>query len=887
MLTRFRSVIGMLGAFFRRSKLEDRLRDELQLHIDLLTEKNIRLGMAPDEARRQARIAVGGFEQARETVRDARGFGFLEDSGRDFRYGLRQVCRSPGFTAVAVLTLALGIGVNAAIFNVVQATLLQPLPIRQASRLVVIWVNNLEHGWSRIGPTGQDYLDWKEQSESFDDLFLFEHGSGTVTGLGEPEQVAGLRVTTNFGDFFGIKPVLGRTFRLDEAGGRHNFVILGYGYWRRHFGSAPSVIGRGMTLNGEPYTIIGVLPADCAALFPADVVVPFDTDWVKRVDTNLGVFGRLKPGANLRQATGEMSVIAERIAIARPSRKGFGVVLVPLEDVRVEYLRPALLVLLGAVGFVLLISCANVANLMLARSVVRQREMAIRMALGAGRLRLIRQFLVESTLLSLCGGAAGSLLALWSIDLLKIFVPARIPVPNAADTVMLPTIHMNSSAFAFTVIISLLTGIILGLIPAFQSLRCNVDASLKEGGRGLLAGPRGHRTRSTLVIVESALAFVLVIGAGLMIKSFWRLLEANPGFHPDHLLTLRIKLPADAKDSKYREPRQQAATFQRFLAGVEAVPGIQSAAFVEIVPLSQDDMDMGHFVVKEDPPLPSGEHLAADFRDITPNYFATMGIPLLEGRTFREQDNLDRPRVVVIDETLARWFFPNQDPIGKHLQITDATRPAREIVGVVGGVRDTGFDQQPRPTIYFPSLQSPDQTMSLVVRTTLPPSSILPAIKKAIWSVDKNQPVFEVRSMDEIISGIVSAQRTAFLLLGAFALLALALGAIGIYGVTSYLVSKRTHEIGVRIALGAQPSDVLRLVLGHGARLAGIGVIGGVVAGLALTRLLSSLLFGVSATDPLTFVGVAILLSLVALAACYIPARRAMRVDPLVALRYE
>jgi putative ABC transport system permease protein len=364
-------------------------------------------------------------------------------------------------------------------------------------------------------------------------------------------------------------------------------------------------------------------------------------------------------------------------------------------------------------------------------------------------------------------------------------------------------------------------------------------------------------------------------------------LEASPGFHPDHLLTLRIKLPTDAKDSQYREPRQRAVTFQRFLAGVEALPGIQSAAFAEIVPLSQDDMDMGYFAVKENRPLPPGEHLAADYRDITPNYFGTMGIPLIAGRTFTEQDNLDHPRVVVIDQTLARQFFPGQDPLGKHLQIPDAMRPAREIVGVVGGVRDTGFDQEPRPTIYFPSLQSPDQTMSLVVRTSLPPSAILPAIKGAIWSVDKNQPVFEVRPMDEIISGIVSAQRLAFLLLGVFAFLALVLAAIGIYGVTSYIVSERTHEIGVRMALGARPSDVSRVVIAHGAKLAGIGVIGGLVAALALTRLLSSLLFGVSATDPLTFAGVAVLLTLVTLAACYLPARRAMRVDPIVALRHE
>lgn len=382
-------------------------------------------------------------------------------------------------------------------------------------------MNNLEHGWSRIGPTGQDYLDWKEESKSFDDMFLFEHGTGTVTGLGEPEQVAGFRVTTNFGDFFAIKPVVGRTFRLEEAGGRRNFAILGYGYWQRRFGSDPGVTGRGMTLNGEEYTIIGILPANFAALFPADVVVPFDNDWVKRSDSDLGVFGRLKPG------------------------------------------------------------------------------------------------------------------------------------------------------------------------------------------RGGSAGPRRHRTRATLVVVESALAFVLVIGVGLMIRSFWHLLGATPGFHPDHLLTLRIKLPTDAKNSAYREPRQQATTFARFLASVEAVPGIQSAAFTEIVPLSQDDMDMGYFNIKEEPPLSAGEHLAADYRDVTPNYFATMGIPLVGGRTFSEQDNLARPRVVVIDESLARRFFPNQDPLGKHLQVPDATKPAREIVGVVGGVRDTGFNQPPRPTIFFPSLRAP------------------------------------------------------------------------------------------------------------------------------------------------------------------------------------
>ncbi len=886
-MRRWSELQSWMRAMVGRARLESEMEEELRFHMEAYAADLERGGVGHEEAMRRARVEFGGVERAKEECREARGVSFMETLLRDLRYGARALRKSPGFTAIAVLTLALGIGANTAIFNVVNATLLRSLPIREGRRLVVIWVNNLEHGWSRMGPTGQDYLDWKEQSKSFDDIFLFEHGTGTVTAPGEPEQVAGLRVTTNFGEFFGIRPVVGRTFRVEEGAGRHNYAILGYGYWQRRFAGDPTVVGRGMTLNGEEYTIIGVLPAEFATLFAADLVVPFDTDWVKRADSDLGVFGRLKPGGTLAQASQEMSVVAGRIAGERPSRKGFGVVLVPLEDARLEYLRPALLVLLGAVEFILLISCANVANLMLARSVARQKEMSIRLALGAGRLRLIRQLLTESTILALMGGAAGTLLAMWSTHLLKIFVPSRIPVPNAADKVTLPGIEMSGAAFAFTIGVSLLTGIIFGLIPAFQSLRCNVNESLKEGGRGFVSSLRGNRMRSTLVIVESGLAFVLVIGAGLMIKSFWNLLQTNPGFQPDHLLTLRIKLPADAKDSQYREPRKRADTFSRFLSSVEGVPGIQAAAFTEIVPLSQDDMDMGYFVVKENAALAPGEHLAADYRDITPNYFATMGISLIKGRVFTERDDLDQPKVVVIDEALARRFFPNEDPMGKHLQVPDATRPAREIVGVVGGVRDTGFDQQPRPTIYFPSLQSPDQTMSLVVRTSLPPGAILPAIKNAIWTVDKNQPVFDVRSMDEIISGNVSAQRLAFLLLGVFAFLALTLAAIGIYGVTSYLVGERTHEIGLRMALGAQPMDVSRMVLSHGARLVGIGVIGGAVAALTLTRLLTDLLFGVSATDPWTFVGVGLLLIVVAVVASYIPARRAMRVDPMVALRYE
>jgi putative ABC transport system permease protein len=507
--------------------------------------------------------------------------------------------------------------------------------------------------------------------------------------------------------------------------------------------------------------------------------------------------------------------------------------------------------------------------------------------LGAGRFRLVRQFLAESTLLAILGGAAGLLLALWTTWLLPRYMPAQIPIPNGAYYFSLPQVHLDAASLAFTVVLSLLTGIVFGLAPAFESLRCNVSDSLKEGGRGSLTGAHGQRTRAALVVVEAALAFVLVIGAGLMMESFTRLLATSPGFRADHLLTLRIKLAGDAKDSPYRDPRRRAPAFQRFLNRVQALPGIQSAAFTHIVPLSQDDMDMDFFVVKEQPPLPPGQHLAADLRHITPDYFRAMGIPLIQGRAFTEHDGPDSPRVVVIDETLARRFFPTGDPIGKHLQIPNATRPEREIVGVVGAVLDIGFDSQPRPTIYLPSAQTADQTMSLVVRSALPPSAILPAIKGAIWSVDKDQPVFSVRPMEEIISGVTSAQRIAFLTLDAFALLALVLAAIGIYGVTSYAVSRRTHEIGIRMALGAEAGDVLRLIVGDGVKLALWGVALGLAAALALTRLMSSLLFGVSATDPLTFVAVALLLTMVAAIACYLPARRGMRVDPTVSLRHE
>jgi putative ABC transport system permease protein len=878
----------LFSSLFHRTQLDADLDEELRAHLARHADDLERSGLSRAEAERQARLAFGSAENAKEQCREQQAGFWLETLWSDAKFALRIFRKSPAFTITAILTLALGIGANTAIFSLVNTVLLQHLPVRASNRLVVIWISNLKNGWSRIGPAGQDYLDWKDQTRSFEDLFLFEHGTGTVTGSDEPDQVAGLRVTTNFGDFFGVRPVLGRCFRLDEASARHNLVMLSYAYWQRRYAASPSVVGQSMTLNGETYTIIGVLPSDLATVFPIDVVVPFDNDWLKRADSDLGVFGRLRPGNTLQQASSEMQILMERISHQRPDRRDYGTVLVPLESVRVEYIRPALLLLLVAVGCLLLIACANVANLLLSRAVGRQREIAARWALGAGLGRLARQFLVESTILALAGGVSGLLLALWTTYILARFIPSRIPVPNAAAYVSLPGIHMSATVLAFTLLISLLTGLVFGLLPVLQSRRLNVNNALREAGRGSSSGQHSNRTRATLVIVESALAFVLVIGAGLMVQSFSRLLQTNPGFQSDHLLTLRIKLPNDATDSPYRDRRLQAEAFQRFLTAVRAVPGVQSAAFTEIVPLSQDDMDMGQFVIQEDPPPPPGEHLASDFRDVTPDFFHTMGIPLLRGRVFTEHDNLDGPSVVLIDETFARRFFHDQNPLGKHLQISYGTsQPPREVVGVVGAVLDTGLDQFPRPTVYLPSLQSPDQTMSLVVRTALPPSSILPGIKTAIWSVDKDQPIFDVRPMDEIISSITSAQRMAFLTLDVFAFLALALAAIGIYGVTSYAVSQRINEIGIRMALGAQRSDILRLILSYGMKLVSVGVVLGLLASLLLTRLMTGLLFGVSATDPLTFAAVASLLLVVALLACYIPARRATNIDPTTALRCE
>ena len=865
-----------------RGDLEEELRDHLQHRADDLE----RSGISRPEAERQARIEFGGFERYREESHAAQGWHWAETLLRDVRFGLRILKKSPAFTAAVVVTLALGIGANTAIFALVRGILLRSLPVRAASRLVVIWDSNPGAGLSRSGPSGQDYLDWREQKiHAFEDLFLFEHGTGTVTGNGEPEQVAGLRVTTNFGEFFGIVPVVGRTFLPEEENARHTLAILSYRYWKRKYQGNAAVCGQSMTLNGEDYTIIGVLPASLDQLFPVDVVVPFDNGWLHRADSDLGVFGRLRPHVTVRQAAAEMSETMARIARQRPDRKGFGTVLVLLESVRMEYIRPALLVLQCAVEFILVLACANVANLMLSRGMSRRQEMAVRISLGATRKQIVRQFLVESSLLAILGGMLGLLLALGSVHLWARYGPTQIPVPNAAYEVRLPAVHLGLSEIVFTLVVSLATGILFGLIPPLRLFGSNMQDSLKSGGRGTIGEVRGRGTRTVLVVVEGALALVLVVGASLMIKSFSRLLSINPGFEPNRLLTLRIKLSEDATDSPYRDSWKRGAAFHDFLEHVRSIPGVQSAALTEIVPLSQDDMDRGSFAIQEKPGADVGP--SADYRDISPGYFQTMRIPLLQGRSFMESDDAKHPQVVVIDQTLAQEYFGTESPLGKHVVLPYGPRIPREVIGVVGSVRDSSLSGAPEATIYFPYTQGPDQTMSMVVRTALPQDTILPEIRNAIWSVDRNQPVFEVRSMPEIMGNVTSAPRIAFILLDILALVALVLAAIGIYGVTSYNVGQRTQEVGVRLTFGAPPNAILYMLVRQATTLTLLGVATGLLCALLMTRLMSSLLYGVSSTDPATFVGATVLVTIVATIACYLPARRAVRADPLAALRSE
>jgi len=803
---------------------------------------------------------------------------------RDLRHSLRTLCKARSFSIVALLVLALGIGANTAIFSVVNSVVLRPLPYPHAGRLALIWETDLKDGIQREGPSGPNFLDWKEQSRSFDDMALLEVGTGTVTGEGEPEQVVGLRVTTNFLSLLGARTVLGRGFTAAEGAGqaRYPVAVLSNGYWKRRFGSDPHVIGRLFTMNSEPYTVIGVLAPDFYHPLPSDLYVPWPLAELRaksRVSHDFGVIGRLKPGVTIAQAQSELSTIARRIDARTPGLAGWDVSVVGMKQALFEYLRPALLLLLGAVGLLLLLACVNVASLLLARVTGRRKEMGIRAALGAGRGRLVSQILGESLLLSLLGGALGISFAVWGVDLLSAVLPGTLPMAQAGAEIVRPALNVDGRALAFALLISTAAALVFGLIPALHAARADVNDALKAGSRTASASQGRTRAWAWLVAGEIALASMLLIGAGLAMKSFVKLQHVNPGIRPDHVLTFRMRLPTD---NLYKSDREQAAFYRRVLDKVERIPGISSAGLTDVLPLGEQN-DREYFTI-ENRPLPAGQELVADFRRISPRYLTTMGIALLRGRLLSDRDGREAPPVILIDETLARQYWPNQDPIGRRMRLWGQYR---EVVGIVGAVRHYGLEKQPEPTIYAPFEQMTDKAMALAVRTTMDTPAVVQAVKQAVWSVDRGQPVFQIRSMHDYISLAETAPRISTALLLVFAGISVLLAALGIHGVVSYGVAERTREFGIRMALGSTPRQVQALVIRRGIRTAIIGLLVGMAGAVALASALRALLYGVAPLDPAVMAGVAALLLTVALAANYVPARRATRIDPMQALHHE
>jgi len=801
---------------------------------------------------------------------------------QDVRYGLRLLRRTPGFTVIAMAALALGIGANAAMFTAVRSILLRPLPYPASDRLGIIWQHSAAQGWNHIGPSGPDYLDFRDQSSSFEDMALFEPGTGTLASQGEPLQVPGMRVTTNFLSLLGARPILGRDFTPEE-GWQQRVAILSYSAWRNGFGGDPNIIGRRAIADGLPYTVIGVAPPDLWLPVASDVFVPWvDSDLRKqdRMSHRFGVLARLKPGVAFATASAELDAIQKRIGQQFPRLKDWGAGVYPMQDALVANVRPALWILLATVGLVLLIACANLANLMLARAASRSRETAIRTALGASRWALMRQAMTETALLGLFGGGLGVLLALWGVDLLNTLLPATIRLPDAGVNVIRPALAVDSAVLAFTLVLSLATGVIFGLAPALAATRVDPQEALKEGVKST-GSARARTLRHVLVVSEVSLALVLLIAAGLALKSFWNLQQVNPGFRTDRLLAMETELPTD---SRYKKDEEMVAFFERVLANIAALPGVSASGLTSALPLDQQDHRTDYRI--EGRPLPpSGQLLPAHFRSVSEGYFESLGIPLKRGRWFTPQDRADRPRVAVIDETMARrdWLGEGLDPLGQRLRIG---KTVFEIVGVVGEVRSAGLDQRPQPTIYLPYRQYPEPRMTLVARHPNP-EQMVNAMKRAVYAVDKDQPVYKVRTMREALSASQSSRRFTLGLLAAFAAIALALASAGIYGVISYAVTQRTPEIGVRIALGAGAAAVMAMVVRQGMTLALVGIALGLAGGAAAARGLESLLFGVGPADPLVLGGSAGALALVALLATYLPARRAARIDPVVSLRYQ
>jgi len=798
---------------------------------------------------------------------------------QDLRFGARMLMKQPGFTLIATLTLALGIGANTTLFSVVHAVLLQPLLYPEPEQLVRMWETDAKSYQDKSPASFPCLRDWRERNQSFSQIAAYEHESFILTGGKEPERVIGLNVSANFFQALNVKLALGRDFLPEEdQNGAPHVVILSHGLWQRRFGGDLNVIGQTMPVNNETYTVIGILspgveyPDSRTEMWTPLALEP------KRMEERgghfLNVIARLKPGVARPQAQTEMNAIARKMEQQYPDNNtNVGVLLMSLHEYLVGDVRRALWVLLGAVGFVLLIACANVATLRLAQAAARQKELAIRAAMGASRARLIVQLMIESVLLSLLGGGGGLLLAFWGIDLLVAAIPGGMHNVKA--------VSLNPVVLSFTMAVSLVTGIFFGLAPALRGSKSDLNESLREGARGMTGNLRHQRLRNAFAVVEIALALALLVGGGLLLKSFWRLRQINPGFDPQRVLTMQLNLPT----TRYADARQQNAFISQTLERLAALPGVTAVGATTELPFTGSRTSVS-FEIEGRAPLPRGQDQRADNRAVSVGYFKAMGISLRHGRAFTAYDNAESTRVAIINEQMARRFFPNEDPLGKQLLLRG--RIKFEIVGVVGDVKHGTLLEETRPEIYTHTLQVSLRTwMDIAVRTAGDPESLTTAVRGAIRAVDPDQPVYNLSAMDGRLSRSIAARRFNALLLGIFAAAAMILAATGIYGMMSYTVTQRTHEIGIRLALGAQARDVLRMIVRQGMALALIGMAIGLGAALALTRLLKSLLFGVSADDPLTFAAVSLLLVSVALLACWLPARRATKVDPMISLRSE
>jgi putative ABC transport system permease protein len=795
---------------------------------------------------------------------------------QDIRYSIRTLIKNPAFAGVAVLALGLGIGANTAIFSVVNAVLLRPLPFEQSDRLVMVWEKRLQLGRIRNTVSPPDFIDWRAQNQVFEDMAAYAGQGFNLGSTAEPERIQGAGVSPGLFSVLRAQPRIGRVFESEEDKPSSDRVaIISSGLWQRSFASDANIVGKTITLNDRAYSVVGVMSADF--VFPnrrAEIWVPLilsPDDAANRGGHSLTVVARLKDGITIQRAQNEMDAIAAQLEQQYQVNTGHGVNVFSLYDEAVGEARPALLVLLGAVAFVLLIACANVANLLFAKSAVRQKEIAIRTALGAGRSRLVRQLLTESVVLSITGGVVGLLLAVWGLSALLAIGENSIP--------RVKEIKLDLPVLAFSLLISVATGLLFGLLPALQASKPDLNTTLKEGSRGASGGIKSNRTRSVFVIGEVAVCLVLLIGAGLMIKSFYKLLSVSPGFNPENALAVNVALSG----SRYRDAAGVSNFYQQALERLSAVPGVKSAAVVTALPMN-GNFGSRYFGIEGRPPQPPGQGFNANTNIATPGYFETMNIPLLDGRDFDARDVKGAPDVVIINQEAVRRYWPDENPIGQRITVEQR---ARTIIGVVGNVKQSGLDIETRPEMFWPYYQLPVPFGTFVVRTTGDPVGLISSVRSAMHGVDRDLPLYGIKTVDDVITESVAPQRLNMLLLGIFAGLALVLAAVGLYGVISYSVSQRTREIGIRIALGASHKSVLRLVVSQGISLALIGVAIGITASLFLTKLMATLLFGVSVTDPITFVAISLLLIGVTTVASIVPARRAMKVDPMVALRYE